>query len=163
MEQILNIKDKVLSNVDMSPEIMIVSFRGEGNGQYIISSILDWLREEEITIDMVMQQSYEDENWSFSFSCESKDKEKIEKGRMFVEAQKSENTKVYVQEGLSDVSAYGVGMATASGVVDRILKALKRESIKTYHVTTSEISTTVTVDVENAIRAVIAISTEFDV
>ena len=53
-------------------------------------------------------------------------------------------------------------MATTPGIVDRAFNALDREGIRFYHITTSEISTTVTIDKSNRMKAIITPSTEFE-
>ena len=69
---------------------------------------------------------------------------------------------VNVIEDLFSISIVGAGMATTPGIVDRAFNALDREGIRFYHITTSEISTTVTIDKSNRMKAIIALSTEFE-
>ena len=69
---------------------------------------------------------------------------------------------VNVVEDLFAISIVGAGMATTPGIVDRAFRALDREGIRFYHITTSEISTTVTIDKSNRMKAIITPSTEFE-
>ena len=69
---------------------------------------------------------------------------------------------VECEEDLAMISLVGVGMATHSGVASEVSNVLAANDIKYYHITTSEISISVTVDMEWKIKAALALAQAFD-
>lgn len=159
--QKLVIKNQPVSQLDSYEDIAVISFSGDENGPFEIQGILDFISEHQISIDMLMRQEYIENRWSFSFSC-SHDSLEIFKENDFFTPYIAKGMEVNIMDDLFCISIIGAGMATTSGVVNRAFRALDQEGINFYHVTTSEISTTVTIDKENRMKAIIALSTEFE-
>ena len=66
------------------------------------------------------------------------------------------------EEDLAMISLVGVGMATHSGVASEVFNVLAANDIKYYQITTSEISISVTVDMEWKSKAAIALAEAFE-
>ena len=62
---------------------------------------------------------------------------------------------------LAMISLVGVGMATHSGVASKVFQILAENGVKYYHITTSEISISVTVEMEQKLKAAIALCRAF--
>lgn len=59
------------------------------------------------------------------------------------------------------ISLVGVGMATHSGVASKVFQVLAENDVRYYHITTSEISISVTVEMEQKLKAAIALCRAF--
>ena len=60
------------------------------------------------------------------------------------------------------ISLVGVGMAANSGVASEVFRILAENNIKYYHITTSEISISVTVEMGQKLNAAIALCRAFN-
>ncbi|MFQ8602764.1 MAG: ACT domain-containing protein, partial [Anaerovoracaceae bacterium] len=65
------------------------------------------------------------------------------------------------EANLAMISLVGVGMATHPGVSGQVFKTLAENNVKYYHITTSEISISVTVETEQKLNAAIALCRAF--
>lgn len=63
---------------------------------------------------------------------------------------------------LAMISLVGVGMAIRSGVAGKVFAVLRKAAIPCYHITTSEISISLAVDMENKEKAVTAFGRAFE-
>lgn len=156
----LKIKDQPVSRIDTVDDVAVISFQGKENGDFEVQSILNFMNEHRINIDLLMRQEYSDGIWSFSFSC-SRGSLEVLKANNFFETYVAKDIAVVVMKDLFAISLIGAGMSTTSGVIKRVFNALSMENIEYYHITTSEISTTITVDKSNSMKAMIALTTEF--
>ena len=66
------------------------------------------------------------------------------------------------EQNLAMISLVGVGMATHSGVSGKVFRVLAENGVKYYHITTSEISISVTVEMDQKLSAAIALCREFN-
>ena len=110
-------------------------------------------------MDMISQQMADDGTCTVSFSCNA------EQGKALMtelEGQQAFQDIVINREGnLAMISLVGVGMATHSGVASKVFQVLAENDVKYYHITTSEISISVTVEMEQKLKAAIALCRAF--
>ena len=66
------------------------------------------------------------------------------------------------QQQLMKLSLVGVGMITHSGIAAKVFRILTDAGIRFYQITTSEISISLTLDVENGEKAVALLAKAFD-
>jgi aspartate kinase len=66
------------------------------------------------------------------------------------------------QDNLVKLSLVGVGMASHFGVAARVFNVLDAENIQFYHITTSEITISITVDALRLGEAIPALAAEFN-
>ncbi len=159
MDSIFRIKEDVVTKIDVFEDSALISIKGPANGNFQIQEILQWIYQENISINLTMKQVYLG-SWSFSFSCLKDEKEKFFNSGIERRI-KEKDLYINIIDHLSEITVAGVGMATTSGVVKRIFSTLLNEKIEFYHITTTETSVTFTVKNENTMKAVIALSTEF--
>lgn len=108
-----------------------------------------------INVDMISQQMAADGSCTVSFSCDDKQGNTLE-----AELAKQDEFKDIVIDRVSDlamISLVGVGMATHSGVSGKVFQILAENGIRYYHITTSEISISVTVAMDQKLKAAIAL------
>ncbi|MCA9234070.1 MAG: aspartate kinase [Planctomycetales bacterium] len=72
------------------------------------------------------------------------------------------NVEVQCEEGLSKVSVVGLGMATQTGVADRMFRALADDGVNIKAITTSQIKISVLVDKADGQKALRAVHREFE-
>ena len=95
-----------------------------------------------------------------SFSCDTQDGNELEKA--LAEDHVFDVIAIEREMDLAMISLVGVGMATHSGVSGQVFRVLAENGIRYYHITTSEISISVTVKMEQKLSAAIALCREFN-
>ena len=108
---------------------------------------------------MISQQMAADGSCTVSFSCDDKQGNTLE-----AELAKQDEFKDIVIDRVYDlamISLVGVGMATHSGVSGKVFQILVENGIRYYHITTSEISISVTVAMDQKLKAAIALCRAF--
>lgn len=112
----------------------------------------------DVNVDMISQQSTDDDGCSLTFSCSAADA-----GRLMAEAGSRGLCAVLkAQSGLCKLSLVGAGMVTHSGIAGKAFGVLVTAGIPYYQVTTSEISISLTIDETNRDKAVCALAQAFD-
>lgn len=156
----LLVEEMPITGMSIQEDIVIFTMRNIQNDGKAVAECFRLLAEMGINVDMISQQSTGENTCSVSFSCTS------EQGAQLA-ARMAENeifagATVDMEEGLAMISLVGVGMATHAGVASKVFSVLAANDIRYYHITTSEISISVTVDMESKINAAIALSQTFD-
>lgn len=156
----LLVEDMPITGMSIQEDIVIFTLRNITNDGKAVAECFRLLAEMGINVDMISQQSTGEDTCSVSFSCNAA--QGAELTARMAENAIFEGVTVDMEEGLAMISLVGVGMATHSGVAGNVFNVLAVNDIRYYHITTSEISISVTVDMESKIKAAIALSQAFD-
>jgi aspartate kinase len=139
-------------------EITIAGVPDQPGTSYTIFSKLAAVN---VAVDMIVQNAGADGSADISFTVLEDDLPKaLAASKKAAEELKAET--VLHDAGLSKVSIVGLGMATQSGVADRMFRALADAKINIEAITTSEIKVSVLVKREQALPALRAVHGEFE-
>src|SRR6185312_13188752 len=114
-----------------------------------------------VAVDMIVQNAGADGSADISFTVLEDDLPKALAASKKA-AQELGAVDVLHDAGLSKVSIVGLGMATQTGVADRMFRALADAKINIEAITTSEIKVSVLVKREQALAALRAVHSEFE-
>lgn len=156
----LLVEDMPITGMSIQEDITIFTLKNIKNDGKTVAECFRLLGEMDINVDMISQQSTGKDTCSVSFSCtrqQGRDlKAQIDADEAFA------GVTVECEDDLAMISLVGVGMSTHSGVASQVFSVLAANDIRYYHITTSEISISVTVDMEWKIKAAIALCQAFD-
>ncbi len=156
----LMVEDTPITGMGIQDEISIFTLRRVPADGKAVAECFNILGELSINVDMISQQMAADGTCNVSFSCNA------EQGAALLnELQGREafnDIDMNCEGNLSMISLVGVGMATHSGVASEVFRVLAENDIRYYHITTSEISISVTVEMEQKLKAAIALCRAFD-
>ena len=156
----LLVEEMPITGMSIQEDVVIFTLRDISNEGPAVAEAFRMLAEMGINVDMISQQSTGEDTCSVSFSCTAEQGDdlsvRVQENEIFAGAT------VDMEEGLAMISLVGVGMASHSGVASQVFNVLAVNGIRYYHITTSEISISVTVDMESKINAAIALSKAFD-
>jgi aspartate kinase len=139
-------------------EITIAGVPDQPGTSYAIFSKLFGVN---VAVDMIVQNAGADGSADISFTVLEDDLPKALAASKKA-AQELGAEAVLHDAGLSKVSIVGLGMATQSGVADRMFRALADANINIEAITTSEIKVSVLVKREQALAALRAVHSEFE-
>jgi aspartate kinase len=114
-----------------------------------------------VAVDMIVQNAGADGSADISFTVLEDDLNKAVAAVQSAAKELKAETVSYAAD-VSKVSIVGLGMATQSGVADRMFRALADEGINIEAITTSEIKVSVLVKREQALAALRAVHDEFE-
>lgn len=162
-EMIINenllVEDMPITGMGIQDEISIFTLRNVPADGKAVAECFSSLGELDINVDMISQQMAADGTCTVSFSCG------IEQGKALMAELESKPAFADIQIGregdLAMISLVGVGMATHSGVASKVFQVLAENDVRYYHITTSEISISVTVEMEQKLKAAIALCRAF--
>jgi len=156
----LMVEDMPITGVSTQDDVAIFTLRNVPADGKAVAECFAVLGELGINVDMISQQMAENGTCTVSFSCSAEQGEalmsELEGREAFADIQMN------CEGNLAMISLVGVGMATHSGVASKVFQVLADNSITYYHITTSEISISVTVDMEQKMKAAIALAREFN-
>lgn len=155
----LVVEDMPVTGMGIQDEISIFTLRNVPSDGKAVAECFRILGELGINVDMISQQMAADGSCTVSFSCDDKQGNTLE-----AELAKQDEFKDIVIDRVSDlamISLVGVGMATHSGVSGKVFQILAENGIRYYHITTSEISISVTVAMDQKLKAAIALCRAF--
>jgi aspartate kinase len=156
----LLVEDMPITGMGIQEDIMIFTLKNLSNNGKAVAECFHVLGELNINVDMISQQSTGKNTCTVSFSCT---KEQGGELKMLLADHKTfDSVAPEWEEDLAIISLVGVGMATHSGVASEVFSVLAKNDIQYYHITTSEISISVTVDMKWKIKAAIALCQAFD-
>ena len=162
-EMIINenllVDDMPVTGMGIQEEISIFTLRNVPADGKAVAECFRILGDLGINVDMISQQMAVDGTCTVSFSCE------IQQGDVLIEELKSQeifkDTTIDRVGDLAMISLVGVGMATHPGVSGKVFEVLAENNVKYYHITTSEISISVTVEMDQKLNAAIALCRAF--
>ena len=156
----LIVEDMPISTMSIQEDIAIFTLNNLTNDGKTVADCFNILGELDINVDMISQHVTGPGSCALSFSCSS------EQGRILNEQIAGNGAfagvEIECQDKLAMISLIGVGMATHSGVASKVFRVLADNDISYYHITTSEISISITVDMSARSKAAIALSQTFD-
>jgi aspartate kinase len=139
-------------------EITIAGVPDQPGTSYAIFSKLAAVN---VAVDMIVQNAGADGSADISFTVLEDDLPKALAASKKAAAELGAETVLH-DAGLSKVSIVGLGMATQTGVADRMFRALADEKINIEAITTSEIKVSVLVKRDQALAALRAVHNEFE-
>lgn len=151
------IEENVVTAVAVERNVLSVSVRFPEE-ERLSFYLMDLLAEHKVNIDMVSQVKNSNET-GLAFTCGSEFYEKIETISNILK--NNESISNVETNKYAKISLVGLGMRTASGVVGRVFKVLHTAEIGYHQITTSEISISLLVDMDNLQQAVNILMIEF--
>lgn len=156
----LLVEDMPVTGMSIRDEVSIFTLRNVPADGTVVAECFRILGELDINVDMISQQTAQDGTCTVSFSCDGV------QGDALAEELTGQDTFGDIvldrEANLAMLSLVGVGMATHAGVSGRVFRILAENDIKYYHITTSEISISVTVEMNQKLKAAIALCKEFN-
>ncbi len=146
-------EDKPITGISVTDNVVMITLEGLENDIQLVSSIFDRISERTISLDMISQTIDKENNLVISFSI---DTENLEEFADVVQTNQDmfNRFKVETQTDLTKLSLVGVGMASNFGVAAKVFTTLASSNIPFYHVSTSEISISCTVNTKHKGNAV---------
>ncbi len=160
MDDSMYLKDLAVTGITVAENYTIFTVKEMEDDGIMISELFAILGELDINVDMISKQTQKDGKCSVSFSCVGAAAPNLEEALNRNES--FEHAQVFRQESVAMISLVGAGMATRSGVAGKVFSVLRKAAIPCYQITTSEISISLAVDMENKDRAVGAFGIAFD-
>ncbi len=163
-EMIINenllVEDTPVTGMGIQDEVSIFTLRNLASDGKAVAEVFRILGEQNIIVDMISQQMAENGTCTVSFSCGADQGEALtnEIGRHEI----FDGITIDCEGNLAMISLVGVGMAANSGVASEVFRILAENNIKYYHITTSEISISVTVEMGQKLNAAIALCRAFN-
>ena len=153
--------EMVVSGAAMTRDEAVISVLDVPDVHGTILKIFAPIAERKITVDMIVQNVGDDNTTNISFTVP---KEEAEEAVALVKEVVAEigGTVAPVNGEVSKISAVGMGMATESGVANRMFRALAKAGINLKIITTSEIKISVLVDRSDALESLRTIHGEFE-
>ena len=158
--QNLLVEDTPITGMGIQDEVSIFTLRGIPSDGKAVAECFRILGELGIVVDMISQQMAQDGSCTVSFSCDKQAGDELEKA--LAEDHVFDVISIERETDLAMISLVGVGMATHSGVSGQVFRVLAENGIRYYHITTSEISISVTVKMDQKLPAAIALCREFN-
>lgn len=126
------------------------------------AKIFKALADENISIQMIVQSAQIKNINDIAFTCSTEDaKEAADILRKIGEKIGAE--RVIINENIAKVSVIGAGMMTHSNIASRMFNTLGENNINIDLISTSEITISVTVDLDQCEKAVETLAKEFDI
>lgn len=146
-------EETVVSAVTHTLNEAKVSVRSVPDHTALAAEIFEPLSKSNINVDMIVQNISADDKTDISFTV---DKPDLKKALAISEraAVKIKAGRVEAAGDVSKISIIGVGMRSHAGVAAKMFRALAREGINIYLISTSEIKVSVVVDMKHTEHAV---------
>ncbi|MBX3426270.1 MAG: aspartate kinase [Pirellulales bacterium] len=153
--------DRPVSGCALTKNEARVSMRGVPDQPGTMNRIFSELGQAQIAVDMIVQDVGADGKADIAFTVIEGDFPAALKAVKKVAAEFGD-VDVQVEEGLSKVSVVGLGMATQTGVADRMFRVLADDDVNIKAITTSQIKISVLVDKAHGQKALRAVHREFE-
>ncbi len=153
--------DRAVSGAALTKNEAQISLDGVPDQPGTSLAIFSRLAKLNVAVDMIVQNAGADGLADISFTVLEDDLAKATNAVQEA-AKELKARSVTCDSNLSKVSIVGLGMATQTGVADRMFRALADEGINIEAITTSEIKVSVLVQREQALAALRAVHNEFE-
>jgi len=160
VEEYENMEGMIVSGIASNRNEAKVTLVGVPDRPGIAASIFGHLGAANIAVDMIIQNQASDGLNDISFTVSTEDLKRTKDLSEILKAELSARA-IKTKEKIAKISVVGVGMKSHSGVAGRIFKAIAAEKINIDMISTSEISISCLIDLEEADRAVKALHNEF--
>lgn len=147
-----------VTGISLSDTCAVLSIAGAPADGSCVSSLFAIISKLDINVDLISQQLLDDGTIALSFSCKPEDATLLRKTC----AKNGFPYELALQSTLAKISLVGVGMITHSGIANRAFEILYQNGIRYYHISTSEISISITVDAVNLQRAARLLADAFE-
>jgi aspartate kinase len=146
-------EEKPITGLSVTDDVTMVTLEGINSGNQIVSDFFQAVSDHNINLDMISQNIDNKNNLVVSFSIHTQD---IKDLQDVIETTRRLTKHLHVEtvSNLVKISLIGVGMASHFGVAAKVFQTLATHLIPFYHVSTSEISISCTIDKEQTNRAV---------
>ncbi len=153
-------EEKPITGLSVTEDVSMITLEGINNNNKIVATLFSKVSANNINLDMISQTIDKNNNVVVSFSIKSSDLQDLQQ---VLEEEKNllEKLKVEITTNLVKLSLIGVGMASHFGVASRVFETLAKHNIPFYHVSTSEISISCTIDQTDKWTAVQVLAEEF--
>jgi aspartate kinase len=153
--------DRAVSGAALTRQESRITVRGIPDQPGMMHALFSKLAEQKVTVDMIVQNIGAEGRANISFTVMADD---LEKSLSLVEqvADQLGAVKVSHDQQVAKVSIVGLGMATQSGVADRMFRTLATAGINLEAITTSQIKISVLVASDQALEALRAVHQEFE-
>jgi len=162
MDNQLIFEEKLVSGISVNENVSMITVRNIPSNSNITCKIFNLINKYELNVDMINQSIGINNNLVLTFSCNKDDAHLVDK---LVQENSDifQNLTVDKQyDNLVKLSLVGVGMASHFGVAARVFGILDKIGVPFYHVTTSEITISVTIDAAKTGDAIPALASEFN-
>lgn len=154
-------EDKPITGISVTDHVLMITLEGKKENVTSVSEIFQVVSNHNINLDMINQSIDKDNRLVLSFSIDEQDED------TFIECTETSQQlfSPFLMESKKDIvkiSLVGVGMASHFGVAAKVFTTLTNEQIPYYHVSTSEISISCTVDFEQKSQAIHALAKAFN-
>ena len=154
-------ENRAVSGCALTKEEARITVSGVPDKPGVSLTIFEKLAAENVAVDMIMQTAGQEGKADISFTVLESDLDRtlvaVEEAAAAVGAEG-----VAHEANASKVSVVGLGMATQSGVADRMFRALAEAEINVEAITTSEIKVSCLVSREQGLAALRAVHDEFE-
>lgn len=160
MSTVEMIEKKAITGVAIDPDMIHVTLNYPVNDTHLLDKLFIHLEQEEINVDMISQIT---NNEGLQLSFTMKDTEEYQIQKIFFNL-KEEYPELYfkIENRFAKVSVIGSGMRDMTGVASKVFRTLIESNTPFYQVTTSEISISYVVDIENGEKAVQLLCKRFE-
>lgn len=153
-------EQKPITGLSITNNVSMVTLEGMNNDNQVVAEIFFNVSNQNINLDMISQNIDNTNNLVVSFSMDTADVDDLKK-MMQQENHLFQELHVEITSNLVKLSLIGVGMASHFGVASRVFSALANNHIPFYHVSTSEISISCTIEESLQSKAVQVLAEEF--
>jgi aspartate kinase len=153
--------DRAVSGAALTKNEAEITIAGVPDQPGVSYAIFSKLFGVNVAVDMIVQNAGADGSADISFTVLEDDLPKALAASKKAAEELGAETVLH-DAGLSKVSIVGLGMATQAGVADRMFRALADAKINIEAITTSEIKVSVLVKREQALAALRAVHSEFE-
>ncbi|MBS3681247.1 aspartate kinase [Ornithinibacillus massiliensis] len=160
MSTVEMIEKKAVTGVAIDQDMIHVTLNYPENDIHLLDRVFIHLEQEEVNVDMISQIT---NNEGLQLSFTMKDTEEYQIQKIFSHL-KEDYPELYfkIENQFAKVSVIGSGMRDMTGVASKVFRTLIESDIPFYQVTTSEISISYVVDIENGEKAVQLLCKSFD-
>ena len=151
----------VISGIAFNRDEAKLTIQGVPDVPGVASRILGPISGANIEVDMILQNTSEDQKTDFTFSVHRNDFAKAEGILQKIKAELGARS-VVGDNKIAKVSIVGVGMRSHAGVASRMFDALAQEGINIQMISTSEIKVSIVVAEKYLELAVRALHSAFD-
>lgn len=160
MSTVEMIEKKAVTGVAIDQDMIHVTLNYPENDIHLLDKVFIHLEQEEVNVDMISQIT---NNEGLQLSFTMKDTEEYQIQKIFSHLKEDYPELYYkIENQFVKVSVIGSGMRDMTGVASKVFRTLIESDIPFYQVTTSEISISYVVDVENGEKAVQLLCKSFE-
>ncbi|MCF7926690.1 MAG: aspartate kinase [Candidatus Izimaplasma sp.] len=153
-------EEKPITGISVTDNVVMITLEGESHMLKNLSNLFKKVSEENINLDMISQNTDKENNLVLSFSIDYDDLTIF--NQLIKNTETLDEFMIESKTDLIKISLVGVGMASHFGIASRVFSTLSKANISYYHVSTSEISISCTVDKVSKEKAIEKLAKEFD-